>query len=684
MSSEDLDKLKEYGTRKKCVDRESFAKEEFWTHRTRTLVTPYEDGKPRQQDVNRLCFLHGTEFGIGYIFDITSDHRLHVIPTGEEGDDYLENHVVRPLHGKLNLKTVKIPALKQEIEKSSIVCGDAIQRLKDIVDKNFRVETTKDISDLKLKAAIDNSMKMNEDQTRWVAEQISKPGATPQTTLTDDEGTEIYVEHFRYNGKAEFKLDYKDKGIFKEYYPFGYDHRLTEKVCFWLLNSEAEWPSSPENEKAYFDEIHAEAKNLFFVCGTSVENVIHRAFKEAKAQRQQKLIEQQISQLGLCGAIESSKNMDEALYFELVDHFKITLGAGEICSENETFLEDSNRSVAAKGFYVEVSDEGKDKLMFDDKEYYLKKEVAPQGKLGDELIKHFILDLVSNDLVVLTEKDRCVHHVLQKFRVCGGSASIRVEALMNTLQAESLQARLAAIEKFEKNEGQFRKHIGGILKKLNVATRQDLQQWFDTIDNGLSIWKKSTEANWEKFIFTKDDFKDLLERLSSTGELPHPAFFLSKNRWVNWELRRGNLSETSKKEVDWLKSALKKEDVSKAGYVYRGMNQSGLPEAVKDMLQPGKEFVDPGFMSTSLNMMQAWKFAAGSGTPPQDRLFLRIKQKTGREVFTHVHETYKAEEEVLFLPDTRFHVTHRNEQAEVTIDGNQERYVSIDMEEMSE
>ena len=374
--------------------------------------------------------------------------------------------------------------------------------------------------------------------------------------------------------------------------------------------------------------------------------------------------------------------------------------------------------VATKGFYFAESSDGKGKLIFKDEETSLHKEVVPQGTGGDESIKRFIRGRLSEDatrwattmqfdpsqkenyfhLLLASQKDGYVNRVLQEFFVCGSCESTRVELVMNALLTECLQAetqriqalhadtdertmkletKVLALEEFAKNENQFRKHLEGILQ--NFAKRGELE---DTIKKGLAAWKNTTEMNWEKFIFKKDDFNSLLKKLSTTGELPHPAYFYSKNCWVNSELRKGEMSEDAKKEAAWLAEELNKDEPSGATYVYRGMDQADLPPEVRDMLHPGKIFFDPGFMSTSLCKNQAWHFAAECGqngpTLPGDRLLLEIKHKTGVDVSNYVHETYQEEQEVLFLPNQTFRVIARKEE-DFMLD---EKCIWIDLEEL--
>ena len=82
------------------------------------------------------------------------------------------------------------------------------------------------------------------------------------------------------------------------------------------------------------------------------------------------------------------------------------------------------------------------------------------------------------------------------------------------------------------------------------------------------------------------------------------------------------------------------------GITYRGMSKEVFKKSLK-----GKVFSDKAFLSTSKLRVEALAFGG------EDRVLLRIEGRSGRSV--EEISSYPDEEEVLFLPGTKFQVTDK-------------------------
>ena len=186
--------MTEHAKEKRCAYEESIAVK----GRGRLDLVPKEDRRRRQRETKRFCLLPNPpyEFELGFFYDPNSnDFALHVIPLGEKGDQFLKDHVILPLQKTLDLKDTE--SLRKSVEKSCVVCGNATKRLKDIVDKHFRVETTKVIDNRAPgnMEASDDGMDPNFESTSDQATLKIHPGSNsdqatgPQEQLDDHAGS---------------------------------------------------------------------------------------------------------------------------------------------------------------------------------------------------------------------------------------------------------------------------------------------------------------------------------------------------------------------------------------------------------------------------------------------------------------------------------------------------------------
>lgn len=125
------------------------------------------------------------------------------------------------------------------------------------------------------------------------------------------------------------------------------------------------------------------------------------------------------------------------------------------------------------------------------------------------------------------------------------------------------------------------------------------------------------------------------------------AYTAGGHQDLNAALRAGDLTPEQQERVAALRTALGKLEPH-TGVVERGLNSKRLPPGYLDQWQPGSDVTEAGLTSTTLNPGAFRKF---------EDVRLRLYSFTGRNIANY--SRHEIEWEVLFGPDTTFHVLKR-------------------------
>jgi hypothetical protein len=249
------------------------------------------------------------------------------------------------------------------------------------------------------------------------------------------------------------------------------------------------------------------------------------------------------------------------------------------------------------------------------------------------LIKHKIIESFAEHHAALIKKGdttkaaeiagKAAEHS-KKYGV-GNPLAIKTVAQANAGYAPAVQAQAQAVMKAELPKpasGQF--------------TPQEVADFNDLVSLGSESNAKSWTASAKKKVAS-------LGLKMSPGECAHiVAYSGSAYKKTNKELRAGVMDEATFKHANALNSALDKLPAH-VGKVYRKVSVS---TEISALYQPGKVFVEQGFMSTSKS----------SSTWAGDLQFV-IHSKTGRDI--EDISSHPDEKEVLFKSGTRFKITAR-------------------------
>lgn len=169
-----------------------------------------------------------------------------------------------------------------------------------------------------------------------------------------------------------------------------------------------------------------------------------------------------------------------------------------------------------------------------------------------------------------------------------------------------------------------------------------------TLKTDQKKWKQVLEESLEMVIsnYQQKNFFDTRDR----GAIKN--YTGPKYEKMNKALRSGDVGkdEKLKTQIDAVIKALKKDSDKLPvfqGTVYRG---ACLPESIVETLVPGAFFSDKAFFSTSRNKAKASQFKSND-----QAVLFEITSGTGRQVAKF--SKHKEEDEVLFLPNTRFEIT---------------------------
>jgi hypothetical protein len=143
------------------------------------------------------------------------------------------------------------------------------------------------------------------------------------------------------------------------------------------------------------------------------------------------------------------------------------------------------------------------------------------------------------------------------------------------------------------------------------------------------------------------------------------VYHYSKSSTCNIEARKDNPDPLAVLEMKNLVDFLLKNVTATPGVVYRGIHltdyQSELANWLREIIRTDKEedkvYQDKGFTSASLDEKVARRFACiNNATLNSFHVVFEITHHSGRPVQNLVADYYKWENEVLFLPKTRFRV----------------------------